>query len=73
MNSAAPYTPDQARKDYPPRLRRGSVIELGKRFGLSEHSMRQLMEGAEAPIRRVCFGRQSRGYFGRDQVLEVIG
>lgn len=76
-----PYTADQARKDYPLKLRRAAVLEMAARFGYSENSVRKLIEGrkateteaAVAPVlQRKTFVGQTRGYFDREEVLRAI-
>ena len=67
------YTPEQARRDYKPLIKRGEVMELGARLGITESTMRLMIEGEDAPVERQTFGGQSRGYFKLDDVLKAIG
>ncbi len=72
MLNTANYTPSQAKAEYPPQLRRAAVLELGSKFGFSLSSMRTLIEGETAPIKSHKFGKQKRGYFNRDDVLNAL-
>lgn len=67
------YTPEQARLDYKPLIKRGEVMELGARLGITESTMRLMIEGEDATVKRQTFGGQSRGYFKLDDVLKAIG
>lgn len=67
------YTHEQARKDYKPLIKRGAVLELGRKLGLTEHTMRLLIEGVDAPVKRhTMLGKPSQ-YFKLDDVLKAIG
>lgn len=67
------YTPEQARLDYRPLIKRGEVVEIGRRLGFTERTMRLMIEGEDAPVKRQTFAGQSRGYFKLDDVLKAIG
>lgn len=67
------YTHEQARRDYKPLIKRVEVMELGARLGITESTMRLMIEGEDAPVKRQTFGGQSRGYFKLDDVLKAIG
>ncbi len=67
------YTPEQARREYKPLIKRGAVLELGSKLGLTEHTMRLLIEGAGAPVtRHEILGKPSQ-YFKLEDVLKAIG
>jgi len=59
-------------REYPLMMRRGDVLEVGKLIGLSERTMRRLIEGEEAAIKMRHIGGQKRGYFDRGRVMEVL-
>lgn len=66
------YTPEQARHDYRPLIKRGEVMELGRRLGITATTMRLMIEGEDAPIKRQTFAGQQRGYFKLEDVLGQI-
>lgn len=67
------YTPEQARREYKPLIKRGAVLELGGKLGLTERTMRLLIDGADAPVKRhTMLGKPSQ-YFKLEDVLKAIG
>jgi hypothetical protein len=67
------YTHEQARKDYKPLIKRGGVLELGRKLGLTEYTMRLLIEGADAPVKRHTILGNPSQYFKLEDVLKAIG
>lgn len=59
-------------REYPPMMRRADVFEVGKRLGLSVTTVRRLIDGREAVIRARRIGGQTRGYYDRGRVIEVL-
>jgi len=65
-------TLEQARKDFTPLLKRGGVLDLGARLGITERTMRLLIEGADAPVKRhEILGKPSQ-YFKLEDVLAAV-
>ncbi len=65
-------TESQARQNFPALMRRGHVIELGRRIGIAEYSVRALIEGDQAPIKGIVYPRTCRKYFNREEVLHAM-
>ncbi len=72
MTTTPTYTAERARQEYPLKIRRAALIEMGLRFGFSESSMRDLIEGETATLKSRKFGTQKRGYFDREEALQVL-
>ena len=72
MTTTPPYTAERARQDYPLKIRRAGLIEMGLRFGFTERTLRALIEGETATLKSRKFGNQKRGYFDRDEALKTL-
>ena len=72
MTTTPPYTADRARQDYPLKIRRAGLIEMGLRFGFTESTLRDLIEGESATLKSRKYGNQKRGYFDRDEALRTF-
>lgn len=57
---------------YPPRMRRGQVIELGRKLGLSDYAVRKLIEGEAAPVRGIVYPGTQKQYFDRADVVQSL-
>lgn len=66
------YTRAQIETEYPPLMKRGQVIELGRKLGMTTWTVRQLIEGPDAVLKPNVIGGQLRGYFKRNDVLAVM-
>lgn len=66
------YTAERARQDYPLKIRRAGLIEMGLRFGFTEATLRALIEGETATLKSRKYGTQKRGYFDREEALKVL-
>jgi hypothetical protein len=65
-------TQTEAQQKFPVRMRRGDVLSLGCRLGLSERTVRGLIEGGDAPIKGIIYEGTTRKYFDRDQVIRAL-
>ncbi len=66
------YTIEQARREFTPLIKRGAVLALGAKFGFKERTMRLLIEGEDAPVKRhMILGKPSQ-YFKLEDVLEAV-
>lgn len=72
MSTATAVTVDRVRAKYRVMMRRGEVLELGRLVGLSERSVRNLIEGEGAPVRGRMLPGTKRAYFDREEVLNAI-
>lgn len=63
-------TQTDAHRKFPVRMRRGQVLELGREIGLSERTVRSLIEGG--PIKGIVYAGTTRQYFDRDQVIRAL-
>ncbi|HEY1053432.1 MAG TPA: hypothetical protein VGE39_26855 [Prosthecobacter sp.] len=63
---------EECRRLFKPKLKRGEVLALGERYGISKTTMRALIEGAGAPVKREVYGGQTRGYFDREQLIRQL-
>lgn len=61
-----------AQKQFPVRLRRAHVLELGRSVGLSERTIRSMIEGQGAPIKGIIYPNTKRQYFDREQVVQAL-
>lgn len=62
----------EAHRKFPVRMRRSHVLELGREIGLSERTVRSLIEGGGAPIKGIVYAGTTRQYFARDQVIRAL-
>ncbi len=65
-----PYTADQARREFPPRLRRAAVLQLARHFGISPGTVRKLM--AAKTISPIHYPGHGRAYYDLENALRVI-
>jgi len=47
-------------------------MELGRELGISEWSMRNMIEGKTAPLRGIVYAGTARQYFDRDAVIKAL-
>lgn len=63
---------ERCRKLFSPKLKRAQVMELGAAFGITEWTMRCLIEGEGAVVKLEKFAGQKRGYFDREKLIEQL-
>lgn len=63
---------EKCRGVFPPKLKRAQVMEMGAQFGITEWTMRCLIEGKGAVVKVEKFGGQKRGYFDRERLIEQL-
>lgn len=66
------FSVSDAIEQYPPRMKRSQVVELGGRLGLSEWTMRRMLEVRPAPIRGIVYPGRRYQYFDRDTVIQTL-
>lgn len=66
------YTAEQARKDYKPLIKRAAVLELGEKLGITRRTMRLLIEGEDAPVKRHLILSKPSQYFKLEDVLTAV-
>lgn len=82
MPTEIAYTAEQARRDFPQRMRRSQVMELGRRFGFGKRMLRILMEapkdeegnptGKPAALVGIVYPNTTWNYYDRETVMEVL-
>jgi len=53
-------------------MRRAHVLELGRSIGLSEWTVRSMIEGRAAQIKGIVYEGTCRQYFDREQVIQAL-
>lgn len=61
----------QLRLQFPELMKRGQIMELGQSCGVSVHTLRKLLDGADATLQPVPL--PGRRYYRRDVVFVHLG
>lgn len=67
-----PYTASDAQQEYPARMRRGQVMELGRRLGVGEWTVKTLLDPKNAVIHRIVYPHTKLAFYDRTQVINAL-
>lgn len=67
-----PYTAADAQQEYPPKMRRGQVMELGRKVGVGEWTMKSLLDPGGRVISRIVYPGTTRAFYDRSEVIKAL-
>ncbi len=67
-----PITVADAIEQYPVRLRRAQVHEMGRRLGLSDWTVRTMLEGRKHGIHPIVYQGTRKAYYDRQEVIRAL-